>query len=203
MLSGWAFLAGNAPPVPVGVEPLRPPCIDLYRAAPWLDAADRTCYRAPTRKSTIPSSEVVMSDTIPMNRRDFERALGELKREHDNRDDNPGSHGCEGCQRCYHCMFTTDSQDCFSCNYCHGCSRCSGCTQCRDCSHCHNCSYCVQSEHCSDSSYLILSENCSDCVFCFGCVGLVEKEFHILNEPFSRDEYFKRVAELKESFRIE
>lgn len=41
------------------------------------------------------------------------------------------------------------------------------------------------------------SINCYDCEQCFGCVGLRRKKFHILNKPYSEEEYWKRVDELK------
>jgi hypothetical protein len=144
-----------------------------------------------------------MADEIPLNRSGFERALRKLVGEAQASRDNPGSYKCEGSQRCYGCMFTTDSVDCFGCTYCAECERCSECTQCRGCTGCHASSYCVGSTNCSKSSYLIMSEDCSECVFCFGCVGLVKKEFHILNQPFSREEYFKKLEVLQKEFGIE
>ena len=41
------------------------------------------------------------------------------------------------------------------------------------------------------SAYLVLSRNLSDCNYCFGCVGLSKKDFHILNVAFPRKEYFE------------
>jgi hypothetical protein len=55
----------------------------------------------------------------------------------------------------------------------------------------------VQSENCTQSAYLVLCRNLSDCTYCFGCVGLQRKDFHILNVPFDRKEYFKIVGRLK------
>jgi hypothetical protein len=40
---------------------------------------------------------------------------------------------------------------------------------------------------------------CIGCVgstYCFGCVGLHKKDFHILNEPYDRAAYFAKVAAL-------
>ena len=144
-----------------------------------------------------------MNSEIPRSRRDFEKSLTALQRQIKQATDSPASHGCSDCERCYHCMFTTGSTDCFFCTYCRDCTNCSRCTQCAECESCHHSSYCVRSKNCSDSSYLILSEDCSECVFCFGCVGLVKKEFHILNQKFSRQDYFEIVAELKTAFGID
>jgi hypothetical protein len=55
----------------------------------------------------------------------------------------------------------------------------------------------VQSENCTSSAYVVLSRNLQDCNYCFGCVGLAKKDFHILNVPFPRTEYFKVVGRLK------
>jgi hypothetical protein len=66
-----------------------------------------------------------------------------------------------------------------------------------DCKQCHHCAYCVQSENCTSSAYLVLCRNLSDCNYCFGCVGLSKKDFHILNVPFPRAEYFKQVKRLR------
>lgn len=40
------------------------------------------------------------------------------------------------------------------------------------------------------------------CTYCFGCVGLSNKDFHILNEPYARREYFAIVARLNKDLRI-
>jgi hypothetical protein len=55
----------------------------------------------------------------------------------------------------------------------------------------------VQSENCANSAYLYFSRNLSDCTYCFGCVGLSKKDFHILNRPFGRQEYFQLTQRLK------
>ena len=143
-----------------------------------------------------------MAEEIPMDRRAFERALRELQQQVKASSENPGAYRSDNCVRCYHCMFTTKSEDCFHCTYCTECVECSQCTHCRSCRSCHESSYCVNSQNCSKCSYLILCENCSECVFCFGCVGLVKKEFHILNQPFRRDEYFRMLEKLKKAFGI-
>lgn len=57
-----------------------------------------------------------------------------------------------------------------------------------------NCNFCNYIRSCSDCEYCELCFNCKNC---FGCVGLQSKEFYILNKPYSRDEYFKKVAEIK------
>lgn len=53
------------------------------------------------------------------------------------------------------------------------------------------------------------SQNCSYCelVFnshdCFGCIGRNHAEYEILNVKYSKEEYFKRIAEIKEELKKE
>jgi hypothetical protein len=136
---------------------------------------------------------------IPTTRAAFDRALSELRRDYARRDDNPESYRAEDCQRCVRCTFTTDSVDCANCTYCSGCESCTSCTHCAGCTHCHASSYCIDAEHLSECSYVVRSAHCAECVFCFGCVGLFRREFHILNRPFPRDVYFRILGELEEA----
>jgi len=55
----------------------------------------------------------------------------------------------------------------------------------------------VNSENCSNSAYLERCHNLSDCNFCFGCVGISKRDFHILNVPFDRKEYFRIAGRLR------
>lgn len=53
------------------------------------------------------------------------------------------------------------------------------------------------SSDCVESSYLV---DCKNCVSCFGCVGLVNKNYHIFNQPYSKEEYEKFVNENQGSY---
>ena len=139
-------------------------------------------------------------DAIPLQQRAFQAALRELVASFDRSDHNPGSYQTSSSAGCVDSMFTQSSQRCYRCTYCESCTDCSRATHCRDCQHCHNCSYCVQSNNLVGCSYVVLSESCYDCIFCFGCVGLVNREFHILNQPFSKDEYFRLLEKLEPLF---
>lgn len=74
---------------------------------------------------------------------------------------------------------------------------------CYECSSNHvlnNCNFCFMCMYSSNLEYCELVSNSKDC---FGCVGLNHKEYHILNRPYSREEYFKRVAEIKNQIKRE
>jgi hypothetical protein len=83
-----------------------------------------------------------------------------------------------------------------SCIACTACERCVECTFCSRSKGLLRCHYCVDVERSVSSTR---SFDCTGCTYCFGCVGLVGKDFHILNEPYSRSEYFALTARLKKS----
>ncbi|MEK7564047.1 MAG: hypothetical protein AAB510_00560 [Patescibacteria group bacterium] len=49
------------------------------------------------------------------------------------------------------------------------------------------------SDDCVDSSYLV---DCRNCISCFGCVGLVNKQYCVWNVQYSKEEYKKIMEEL-------
>lgn len=74
------------------------------------------------------------------------------------------------------------SRDCVDCDFVF---KCELCHQCVDDENCYNCDDCM---HCYD---------CKACQNCFGCAGLRNKQFHIFNKQFSKEEYFAKVKRLK------
>jgi hypothetical protein len=54
--------------------------------------------------------------------------------------------------------------------------------------------FCAYVQQCRDMEY---SMNCVSCEYCFGCIGLKHKKFHIFNKPYPEADYWKRVDELK------
>ncbi len=97
----------------------------------------------------------------------------------------------ESNEDCYYNLFTKYSTNCVDCTFAYHS------TLCHECIHVHN------SYACRNSMYL---EDCSDCFFsydlkgcknCCLCINLRNKEFCILNEQHTREEYFKKIDELK------
>src|SRR3989338_7487387 len=97
-----------------------------------------------------------------------------------------GNVGNEDC--CYgHIVW--QSKDCVDCLYVYRCEWCYGCVDCVQ-------SYGLAfSRGCENCSYSTLLVHCSGCKNCFGCVGLRNKEYHLFNQPLSRDEYERRLKE--------
>jgi hypothetical protein len=49
------------------------------------------------------------------------------------------------------------------------------------------------SDDCSDSWFLY---DCKNCQNCFGCVNLVGRQYYIFNQPYTKEDYFKKLAEM-------
>ncbi len=108
-----------------------------------------------------------------------------------------GNLRCEGCLDCNRCRFCTQCVRCNDCSNCDGCYECRGCTRCRasrSCANSGNLEYC---EGCEDSQYLVLCLDCTGCTQCFACVGLKGEEFCVLNQRYTRKDYFPVVQALK------
>ena len=91
---------------------------------------------------------------------------------------------------------------CYRSRYSTGCADSSLLTHCEGCRDCRSLAYCQDCDHCGDSNYLVLCRYCFECDYCFGCVGLVKKDFHILNKKYSRADYFRLVAQLREELAL-
>jgi hypothetical protein len=61
-----------------------------------------------------------------------------------------------------------------------------------------NCIFCTGCWYSNNLSYCELVYNSHDC---FGCVSLNHKEFHILNRPYNKEEYFKETARIIEQMK--
>lgn len=131
---------------------------------------------------------------------DFEAEYRRLVTSASERKDNTSCVACNACERCVECTFCTRSTALLRSHYCTGCDRCVASTHCRESRDLFACNHCDTCERCSQSSYLVRCVDCTSCTYCFGSVGLIGKDFHILNQPYSRSEYFALVAKLSKGF---
>ncbi len=137
-----------------------------------------------------------------MNRSEFEAKLA-LLLDDARHADNVACVSCERCSACAECTFCKDGRGLIRCQYCVGCEECTECANCTRCTGCVQCTRCVESERCTKSAYVVQSTGCSGCNYCFGCVGLHGRDFHILNEPYDRETYFRLTRELSRELRLE
>jgi hypothetical protein len=54
--------------------------------------------------------------------------------------------------------------------------------------------YSMHTGNCKDSYFLY---DCASCEFCFGCIGLRNKKFHIFNQPYSEKDYHEKIKEFR------
>jgi hypothetical protein len=105
-------------------------------------------------------------------------------------------------KNCYLCFNAGYIEDCM---YSHGLSNCRNCVDVSHLSKCENCydSFWLTSgtknigcNNCESCFNLWFSKNCVGCSDCLGCVGLRNKQYHIFNESYSKEEYKEKLAEL-------
>ena len=91
---------------------------------------------------------------------------------------------------CHYCINTERSKTVMDVSIAHECTLCYQIVSCRTCYNLDFSAYCAD---CSDSQFLY---DCRRCKNCFMCAGIVGKEYCILNEQLTKDEYKKRINEL-------
>ena len=131
-----------------------------------------------------------------MNRSEFDRRFRELKAAEGGSNDNPGSLACERCEGCIECQFCRDSEGLVRCRYCVASTHSTDCSHSENIRNCHGSTHCKDCEHCIKGAYLEQCIDCRNCSYCFGCVGLTNRDFHILNEPYDRKTYFATLEAL-------
>lgn len=70
------------------------------------------------------------------------------------------------------------------------------CELCYEVISCKKCYRVTFSEDCSSSQDLAFCKNCSNCHDCIGSVNLRNRQYCIFNQEYTKDEYFKKKAEL-------
>jgi hypothetical protein len=131
-----------------------------------------------------------------MQRSEFESKLARLLTAHKQESANQDCFDCDSSSACRGSTFCANSARLLQCHYCEACIDCADCSHCEECKACTSCTHCVLAERCHQSAYLTRSVDCTGCTYCYGCVGLFGKDFHILNEPYDRESYFRIVAGL-------
>ena len=105
-------------------------------------------------------------------------------------------------KNCYYCFDSFNLQNSVYCVACWGKNlvdcrlvlECELCYECADCNKCYSSTYLLSCNNCRDCHFSAL---CISCVDCFGCVGLTHKQYCIFNKQYSKEEYYKKLAELK------
>lgn len=90
---------------------------------------------------------------------------------------------------CYYSVFSMYCKNSLDLYFCKQCQLCYNCIDCNDC---YNLLYSQNSYNCRDSFFLFECRNVSNS---FGCVGLRNKEYHIFNKPYSKEDYEAKIKE--------
>lgn len=121
------------------------------------------------------------------------------------------SEGCRGdyiynsknCIECYdinnmeNCIYYSDGNYNSPDKDCCDMDEASSCELCYDSfslGYCYNCNFLIESSYCNDCEFGMGLEQCKNC---FGCAYLKNKQYYILNKPYSKEEYFKKTEEIK------
>lgn len=94
---------------------------------------------------------------------------------------------------CMYGIWVGECRNCVDCFYVDKCELCYECVECRECyssNFCQSCTSCTECDFCYD---------CKNCTDCFGCVNLRNRNYCIFNEQYSKEEYFEKVAAIKNS----
>ncbi len=72
--------------------------------------------------------------------------------------------------------------------------KCELCYECIECENCYHTHFSQESKECRDSYFLY---NCTGCTDCVGSVNLRKKQYYIFNQPYSKEDYFKKLESMQ------
>ncbi len=98
--------------------------------------------------------------------------------------------GCVGNEDCMYGHIVWKSEHCLDCLYTFRCQWCSNSIDLVDCYDTH---FSEESINCQESYFL---NDCRNCQNCFCCSNLRNKRYHVLNQPYSKEEYYRKLKEL-------
>lgn len=118
--------------------------------------------------------------------------------------DNENSEYTTGTGFCKNCHLINSSEHCEDCMYGKLLQRCTNVVdtgfaydsellyECFSVEKCYDCKWTYYSQGCHTCWFC---DDCRSCSDCFLCTGLVQKKYHFQNQPLSKEEYQKRVAD--------
>ncbi|KKT79011.1 MAG: hypothetical protein UW74_C0007G0011 [Candidatus Giovannonibacteria bacterium GW2011_GWC2_44_8] len=132
-----------------------------------------------------------LSKTVPRYSRDVMNMV--------NSDYSANASDLKNCYLLFNSNFTEDSAYGNAVDgsaFCFDNSHLSKCERCYNSFWLTNCYQTNFSSQCEDSNNVWFSKNCRGCSDCFGCVNLRGKKYHIFNEPYSKEDYEKKLRSL-------
>ncbi len=110
-------------------------------------------------------------------------------------DDVWSSRECYLCRSLFECEYLNYGYRTVRCKNSVDLTYCSDTAFSYDCLYCFNCykiRHSFDARDCLESMFLFDCRNCSNC---FMCWNLRNKQYHILNQPYAKEEYFKKIRE--------
>ncbi|OGZ83739.1 MAG: hypothetical protein A2401_00165 [Candidatus Staskawiczbacteria bacterium RIFOXYC1_FULL_38_18] len=116
--------------------------------------------------------------------------------------DSPYCNGASELKNCYLCFRSDYSENCA---YTNTMSRLKDCFDvafindselCYEVVNSNKCYRAFWSQDCDDSHDIWFSKDLTGCFDCMGCINLRNKQYHILNQPYTKEEYAIKVKEL-------
>ncbi|HCC60143.1 MAG: hypothetical protein A2402_01880 [Candidatus Staskawiczbacteria bacterium RIFOXYC1_FULL_37_43] len=98
-------------------------------------------------------------------------------------------------ERCNHSYWMQISKDCLDCAFVNNSELC------YELFVAYNCYKLFFSKECRDCTDSFFLQDCVGCSNCYGCVGLRQKQYHIFNKPYSKEDYFKILEEKKKQIK--
>ena len=98
-------------------------------------------------------------------------------------------------KNCYLIFASNDNEDCYYCTFLHRSHNMMDCyftfdsESCYECVDCYDSNNLFFSQYCKNCFDSVLLYSCQGCSNCLGCVNLVNKQYHILNQPVSKEDF--------------
>jgi len=165
-------------------------CLDCYRSDKWDPLSFGKTYefnksffeQFAELKLKVPRAQIVQQGeslgSEYCNRASYNKNCYQIVRANYNED-------------CFYSYLISESKDCMDC---FNVDKSELAYEGIDLFECYNVQYSQESRQCRNSYFLFDCRNCSDCI---GCVGLRNKQCYIFNQPFTKDEYKKKMEELQ------
>ncbi len=96
--------------------------------------------------------------------------------------------------KCRECYYSYSINSCEDVVDCFRTEKCQLCYECIDCTNCYSSVFLQNCDTCSESAFL---KNCIGCTSCFGSINLRNKSYYFMNEKCTKEEYEKRLKNLK------
>ena len=98
-------------------------------------------------------------------------------------------------ERCNHSYWMQLSKDCLDCAFVNNSELC---YEVFVAWNCYRLSFSKECRECTEGYFL---QDCVGCSNCYGCVNLRNKQYHVFNKPYSKEDYLKFIEEKKEQIK--